>query len=415
MAKYRLVLNFEVNGWGQDLDCDCLTDENKEVWRRFMSRKVREMLTPATMESADYKAIEQEIAIERQQRWAYDKRMELMRETLHYRRTAMDRPKIDFIPRGLTVDYEQEYGKFFLQEVTFVPRDNEDFLYLLRFLERWHKKSIPQILAKGRPDAAYAIAIGLCRHLPTLVNREDIAEYTREYKARIGKLVFASYIALVETAKAWCNEAKRQEVCAFIAEHAKDYSEFRGMEKRLSALVPTQPFCGEQVVVTREMNDEEEYRARQIARQKEKEEQARIEAEAEARSVIPLNEDYEKRIFNKRNVNWDCERIWHLMLDENKNIERLAKSGHYMEAALKFMQMAKSMCRHFVMDEHYCHFDDMYSPEYAIDNLTRLFERLAKEEALPEDVRAYLRTAWKEIENTECCQEYGLLRQGLNV
>lgn len=219
----------------------------------------------------------------------------------------------------------------------------------------------------------------------------------------------------METAKAWCSEAKQLKVCAFIVEHAKEYSEFRGMEKKLSTLIPTLPFCGEQVEVTREMNKEEEYMARQIARQKEEEAKARIETEKEARSVIPLNEDYEQRIFNKRNVYWDCDRIWHLMLDENKDIERLVKSGHYMEAALNFMQMTKSMCRHYVMDEHYSYFDDMYSPEYAIDDLVELFEKLAKEGKLPEDVREYLRKAWKEIENTECYREHGLLRKGLNV
>ncbi len=31
-------------------------------------------------------------------------------------------------------------------------------MYQLRLLECWHKKSIPQILVKNRPDAAYAIA-----------------------------------------------------------------------------------------------------------------------------------------------------------------------------------------------------------------------------------------------------------------
>ena len=44
-----------------------------------------------------------------------------------------------------------------------------------------------------------------------------------------------------------------------------------------------------------------------------------------------------------------------------------------MEAALKFMQMTKSMCRHFVMDEHYNYFDDMYSPEYAVNDMLRVF------------------------------------------
>lgn len=46
-----------------------------------------------------------------------------------------------------------------MQEVNFEPRDNDEFMSQLRLLERWHKKSIPQILEKNRPDAAYAIAM----------------------------------------------------------------------------------------------------------------------------------------------------------------------------------------------------------------------------------------------------------------
>lgn len=316
-----------------------------------------------------------------------------------YRR-QMERPKIDFVPRGLTVNYEEEFAKFFMQEVTFKPKDNEDFMHQLRLLERWHKKSIPQILAKNRPDAAFAIAKGLCEHLPLLINRDDIAELIGEYKSRIGKLVLASYTALVETVKAWNNETIRQEVCRFILLHSKEYRNFRGLEKKLLALIPAVPFSGETVTVEREMNEEEE-----------REEKERIEAEKEARSVIPLNEDYETRIFNSRNIGWDCDLIWQLMLEENRKIERLIAKGQYMDAALKFMQMTKSMCRHFVMDEHYNYFDDMYSPEYAVNDMLRVFHGLAAEGKLPEDVKEYLHKAWKEIEDTECYKDYGMPRK----
>ena len=40
----------------------------------------------------------------------------------------------------------------------------------------------------------------------------------------------------------------------------------------------------------------------------------------------------------------------------------------------------------------------MYSPEYAMRDLTEVFEQLAKEGKLPEDVNAYLHEAWKENE-----------------
>ena len=98
------------------------------------------------------------------------------------------------------------------------------------------------------------------------------------------------------------------------------------------------------------------------------------------------------------------------MLEENKRIERLAEQGDYQEAALRFMQMTKSMCRHFVEDEHYNYFDDMYSPEYAIDDLPVLFAGLDKAGKLPVETKEYLAKAWQEIKETECYQDYGLLR-----
>ncbi len=83
------------------------------------------------------------------------------------------------------MDYEEEYSKYLMQEVNFEPRDNDDFTAQLRLLERWHKKSIPQILEKKRPDAAYAIAMTLCKHMPLLINRDDIQEYPQRQKDNI--------------------------------------------------------------------------------------------------------------------------------------------------------------------------------------------------------------------------------------
>lgn len=101
------------------------------------------------------------------------------------------------------------------------------------------------------------------------------------------------------------------------------------------------------------------------------------------------------------------------MLEENKNIETLLAVGEYQTAALMFLQLTKSMCRHFVMDRHWEYFDDMYSPAYAIRDLTEEFEKLAKEGRLPEEVNRYIHEAWREIEETECCADYGVPRGAL--
>ena len=317
----------------------------------------------------------------------------------------MEKPKIAYIPKGLTVDYEKEYGRLIRQEVTFVPTVEDDFLYQLRFLERWYKKSVPQLIELKRPDAAYAVAVELCRQLPDFVFRRDIEGYLKPKKSRLRKLIEGAFSALVDSVKAWNNEEKRRWVNDFIFKETGHYGDFRGLQKVMIQMMPSTAMVGEAVEVVREKSEEDLLSEQKLKR----EEQLRLEAEKEARFLIPLNEDYEARIFASRNVDWDCMTIWHLMLQENKRIEELAKGGDCQTAALRFMQLTKSMCRHFISDEHYCYFDDMYSPEYAIDDLVDFFNGLAKEGKLPNETKEYLKKAWQEIMDTECHQDYGML------
>lgn len=325
----------------------------------------------------------------------------------------MERPKIDYIPKGLKIDLEVAYAKYFQQVVTFMPEDKDDFMYMLRLLERWEKKSIPAALAKGRPDAAYAMAMGLCEHIPLLVMRDDIAEYLKEYKLRIGKLIYASFTALVDSVIAWNNEEKRAYVFTYIFTHLSRFDDFKRVQNNLQMLAPSKKITGEPVKIEREMNYEEECAAREAERRRLQKERQIQEAEKEANSLIPLNKDYEERIFNSKNLGWDCYGIWQLMLNESKKIEKQIVAGEYQKAALMFLQMTKSMCRHFVTDRHWEYFDDMYDPEYAVDDMVERFEVLAKEGKLPKEVNSYLHEAWKEIEEMESCKGYGIPRKGL--
>lgn len=56
-------------------------------------------------------------------------------------------------------------------------------------------------------------------------------------------------------------------------------------------------------------------------------------------------------------------------------------------------------------------FDDMYNPEYAIEDLIEEFCKLAKQGKLPESVNTYLHEAWKEIKEMESCTDYGVPRR----
>ena len=394
--------------------CDYVTDENREAWQRFVENKIRELMKPETMDLPEFNEYLAKVQEEKRKREEYDRREKELRikhADERRRRSSMERPKITYIPKGLTVDYTEEYGRLLRQEVEFTPTCQEDFLYQRRLIERWYKKSVPQLIAMGRPDAAYGVSMALCKAIPQFVFREDIKTMLDTQKPQLRKLVVGAFEGLVESVKAWNNETERRKVCDFLHTEAKRYKEWRGMTQTLIAMVPSAAFEGEPKTVIREMSETEVYQER-LRKQEEK---RRIEAEKEARSLIPLNPDYETRIFNSRNINWDCDQIWHLMLEENKRIERLAEQGDYQAAALRFMQMTKSMCRHFVEDEHYNYFDDMYSPEYAIDDLINLFVGLDKDGKLPIDTKEYLDKAWLEIKETACYQDYGLPRREFQV
>ena len=377
-----------------------------------MENKIRELMKPETMDLPEFKEYLAKVQEEKRKREEYERREKELRirhADERRRRSSMERPKITYIPKGLTVDYTEEYGRLLKQEVEFTPTYQEDFLYQRRLIERWYKKSVPQLIAMGRPDAAYGVSMALCKAIPQFVFREDIKTMLDTQKPQLRKLVVGAFEGLVESVKAWNNETERRKVCDFLHTEAIRYKGWRGMTQTLIAMVPSATFKGEPMAVTREMNEAEVYQERL----RKLEEKRHMEAEKEARSLIPLNPDYEMRIFNSRNIGWDCDQIWHLMLEENKRIERLAEQGDYQEAALRFMQMTKSMCRHFVEDEHYNYFDDMYSPEYAIDDLIDLFVGLDKDGKLPIETKEYLGKAWLEIKDTECFQNYGLPRKGI--
>ena len=391
---------------------DCVDESNYQAWSRYLSKQIDKLLCAETMQTAEFQEELEKVRRDKEERIAHQKRLDEAAE-VRRRRSCMARPKIDYIPKGLTVDLEEAYAEYFKQEVEFRPENKEDFLYMLRLLERWEKKSIPAVLAKGRPDAAYAIAMGLCEHLWLLIKREDIEEYLGAYKQRIGKLVYAGFAALVESVRAWNNEEKRKVVVAYIGRGMERFDGYGRMRDRLSALIPMEPLKGDPVAVVREMSVAEERAAREAEQRRLAVERQRREAEKEARSLIPLNREYEEKVFNSRNVDWDCHVIWQLMLKENRKIERLLAAGEYQTGALRFLQLTKSMCRHFVMDRHWEYFDDMFSPEYAIEDLIETFGKLAKEGRLPEEVNRYIHEAWKEIEETECCADYGVPRESL--
>ena len=118
--------------------------------------------------------------------------------------------------------------------------------------------------------------------------------------------------------------------------------------------------------------------------------------------MLQLNPRYEA-IFNPDNIDQDCDRIASLMNVEADFIKEALDAGLYKQAVTLYLQLLKSMVNHFVDDEHFCYFDDMYSPEYS---LQWIYEDIMKYD-IDQESRRLLEDGHKEILQSECYQEYG--------
>ena len=84
-------------------------------------------------------------------------------------------------------------------------------------------------------------------------------------------------------------------------------------------------------------------------------------------------------------------------------IKEILAVGMYKQAVTLYLQLLKSMTKHFVEDEHYCYFDDMYSPEYTMQ---WIYEAIQKHD-IDAESQALLDEGNKEILQSECYEEYG--------
>jgi hypothetical protein len=229
-----------------------ISPENEDGWRHYLDKLLDKALCRETMDTPEFKA-----AIEAARKEAEVQQRASVSRERERRLRAMQKPHIDFIPKGLGVDYEREYAVYLQQEVTFEPQDKTEFLKMLQLIGRWPAKSVPQVLAKNRPDAAYAIAITVCRHLPILLAREDLQDYFEKYHERIKRLIECVFIALHDSVVAWNNEGKRRYVNDFISEQIRIYTPmFRGISAALLKQKIEPAFVGEPVETVRQRSVE---------------------------------------------------------------------------------------------------------------------------------------------------------------
>lgn len=222
--------------FGCFIHSDLITEENQQIWidylRHLLENAVNKeaMNTPLFKEVVAYHKRIEEWEATREQREAEEYETKL-------RRKPLDKQRINFIPEGESVDYEKVYAEYLDKIIAFHPETEDDCQHLLNYYERWVKKSIPQILKLNRPDAAYAIAIEVCRHLPQFLQKEDMQEYFKKKQPRLRKFIRLSFEALVDTVKLLGDEEKQQYVVDFIKQQAPFYSSSKRLQKDILAMI----------------------------------------------------------------------------------------------------------------------------------------------------------------------------------
>lgn len=122
--------------------------------------------------------------------------------------------------------------------------------------------------------------------------------------------------------------------------------------------------------------------------------------------MTQLNHSLEA-IFNPRNLDDDCDKIASLLQPYKLEIKEMLEKGAYHEAFTLFYEILESLSSHFVKDEHYCYFDDLYSPDYTCKEIMDSIIHKVKEGVVPGAELKYFKDAMDKISKMEAYECYG--------
>ncbi len=121
------------------------------------------------------------------------------------------------------------------------------------------------------------------------------------------------------------------------------------------------------------------------------------------------NNNLKEEIFSLRNLDLNCDTIGRL-LDRfaEKFILSDLEDGEYSIAVDYYLQMLDSLCAHFISEEHWCWFDDFYSPDYSMLHIWEAFIPHIRSGALAGETLAELESGLQQIQQSEAYQNYGI-------
>ncbi|ADY34883.1 hypothetical protein Bacsa_0272 [Phocaeicola salanitronis DSM 18170] len=113
-------------------------------------------------------------------------------------------------------------------------------------------------------------------------------------------------------------------------------------------------------------------------------------------------------IFSERNIDEDCDTIARLLSPYRKTIRESLNQGSYAEAATILLEVLESLTYHFVEDEHYNYFDDMYSPDYVCQDMMEAIISSIKSGNFPAAELQWLKDGLEKLKHTEAYENYGV-------
>ena len=124
-------------------------------------------------------------------------------------------------------------------------------------------------------------------------------------------------------------------------------------------------------------------------------------------NIFPPYIILDDEIFTPRNLDPDCDTIGRLLYEYGeKFILSALEDGEYAIAVGNYLRMLDSLTRHFIAEEHWCWFDDCYSPDYTVSRIWDKFIPYIRSGALAGESLEELEAGLTEIEASEAYQEY---------
>lgn len=112
-------------------------------------------------------------------------------------------------------------------------------------------------------------------------------------------------------------------------------------------------------------------------------------------------------VFSKRNLDEDCDTIARLLSPYRKAVCESLSQGNYAEAVTILLDVLESLTYHFVEDEHYDYFDDMYSPDCVCQDMMEAVIVAIKSGNFPDEELQRLKDGMEKLEQTEAYEDYG--------